>query len=93
MYCRVEESHSVFHKLSLQYTRWFSVLAGSEDIASGNEKLILGMIWLLIRHYQIGSQSKLPAKQMMHHWIRAVLHPHVEINNFNTDWNDGVALQ
>ena len=66
---------------------------GAEDIAAGNLKLILGMIWLLIRHYQIGSQTKTPPKKLMLAWINAVLHPHMTITNFSTDWNDGKALQ
>ncbi len=59
----------------------------------GNTKLILGMIWLLIRRYQIGSQTKVPPKKLMLAWINAVLHPHCAVSNFCTDWNDGRALQ
>ncbi|KAI0234474.1 Filamin-C [Lamellibrachia satsuma] len=66
---------------------------GAEDISGGNLKLILGMIWILIRHFQIGSQSKLPPKMMMLSWIKAVLHPHMDVGNFSRDWNDGVALR
>ena len=69
------------------------ILIGAEDIRSGNIKLILGLIWTLIRRYQIGSQSKLPPKAMMLSWCNAILHPHVSVKNFSTDWNDGVALQ
>ena len=68
-------------------------MLGAEDVAGGNLKLILGMIWLLIRRYQIGAQSKLPPKKMMLYWINAVLSPHLKVNNFNVDWTDGVALQ
>ncbi|KAK2190476.1 hypothetical protein NP493_78g00027 [Ridgeia piscesae] len=50
------------------------------------------MIWILIRHFQIGSQSKLPPKTLMLSWIKAVLHPHMDVSNFSRDWNDGVAL-
>ena len=51
------------------------------------------MIWTLIRKYQIGSQSKIPPKKLMLAWINAVLHPHLEISNFSSDWNDGRVLQ
>ena len=67
-------------------------MAGPEDISGGNLKLILGMMWTLIRRYQIGSQSKLPPKKMMLFWVNAVLHPHKICTNFTTDWNDGLAL-
>ena len=67
--------------------------AGAEDIAGGNLKLILGLMWILIRKYQIGSESRLPPKKLMLSWVNAVLHPHFEVGNFSTDWNDGIALQ
>ncbi|ELT88714.1 hypothetical protein CAPTEDRAFT_118724 [Capitella teleta] len=65
---------------------------GAEDIAGGNTKLILGMIWTLIRRYQIGSQSRLPPKKLMLSWANAVLYPHRHLTNFGSDWTDGVAL-
>lgn len=66
---------------------------GPSDIANGNVKLNLGLLWSLIRHYQIGSQSKLPPKKLMLSWVNAVIHPHRRITNFGADWNDGIALQ
>ena len=68
-------------------------ILGVEDIAAGNLKLILGMIWLLIRRYQIGAHHKLLHKKITLAWINAVLYPHLTVNNFNTDWTDGIALQ
>jgi len=65
---------------------------GAEDIAGSNLKLILGMLWILIRKYQIGSGSRLPPKKMMLEWVNAILHPHYEVANFSTDWNNGIAL-
>ena len=67
-----------------------SITAGNNDIVEGNLKLILGLIWTLILHYQIG-KSKLPPKRLMLAWLQAVL-PELNIRNFTTDWNNGVAL-
>ncbi|XP_047474159.1 filamin-C-like [Penaeus chinensis] len=63
---------------------------GNVDIVNGNLKLILGLIWSLIMHYQIG-QSKFPPKKLMLTWLRAVL-PDCRIQNFTSDWNSGVYL-
>ena len=58
---------------------------------NGNTKLILGMLWRMILRYQIG-KSKVPPKKLMLAWINAVV-PDLDIRNFNSDWNDGIALQ
>ena len=84
---------SLSHLCQINTAYLFPMRTGAEDIAGGNNKLILGMIWTLIRHYQIGSQTKIPPKKLMLAWINAVLHPYEEISNFSSDWNDGVALQ
>ncbi|XP_052216529.1 filamin-B-like isoform X2 [Dreissena polymorpha] len=63
---------------------------GPEDIVNGNLKLILGLIWHLILRYQIG-KSKFPTKKLMLAWLQAVI-PEYKINNFTSDWNDGIAL-
>ncbi|XP_068231445.1 filamin-A isoform X3 [Palaemon carinicauda] len=63
---------------------------GNVDIVNGNLKLILGLIWSLIMHYQIG-QSKFPPKKLMLAWLKAVL-PDCRVHNFTSDWNSGVYL-
>jgi len=63
---------------------------GNVDIVNGNLKLILGLIWSLIVHYQIG-RSKFPPKKLMLAWLKAVL-PETGVNNFTTDWNSGIRL-
>jgi hypothetical protein len=89
---RMSVVSSLLH--TLQSLTWvFYANTGPEDISGGNLKLILGLVWTLIRRYQIGSQSKLPPKKMMLFWVNAVLHPHLVCTNFSTDWNDGLALQ
>ncbi|KAI5715644.1 hypothetical protein M8J77_019933 [Diaphorina citri] len=64
--------------------------AGNVDIVNGNLKLILGLIWSLIVHYQIG-RSKFPPKKLMLGWLKAAV-PDCKVNNFTTDWNSGIAL-
>ena len=66
---------------SLVYTHTHThTHTGSGDIVSGNLKLILGLIWTLILHYQIsmgfgieddgGKKSGLTAKQALLDWLR-----------------------
>ena len=44
-------------------------LAGNTDIHNGNLKLILGLIWSLIAHYQLGA-SNFPPKKLMLAWLK-----------------------
>ena len=49
-------------------------LEGPEDIYGGNLKLILGLIWTLIKEYQIKSSGKgLSTKKAMLAWINTVI--------------------
>lgn len=55
-------------------------------------KLILGLIWTLIRTYQMKSSGKgVSTKSALLEWIRIQI-PELNIKNFTTDWNDGIAL-
>ena len=67
------------------------IVAGAEDIVNGHLKLIMGMLWRMILRYQIG-KSKVPPKKLMLAWIHAVM-PDLDIRNFSSHWNDGIALQ
>ena len=65
---------------------------GPGDIFDGNTKLVLGLLWTLIRHYQIRSTGKaLSTKQAMLTWINTLV-PDQKITNFQTNWCDGRAL-
>ncbi|XP_078614623.1 filamin-A-like isoform X5 [Branchiostoma floridae x Branchiostoma japonicum] len=73
-----------------------TVNIGNEDVLEGNEKLMLGLIWTLIQHYQISRGSgqrgaKYSPKKHMLLWLQTVL-PECRITNLSTDWNDGIAL-
>ena len=63
---------------------------GNTDIHNGNLKLILGLTWSLIAHYQLGAPN-FPPKKLMLAWLKAVL-PDCKIKNFTTDWNNGIYL-
>lgn len=78
----------------------FPDCTGNEDIVDGNLKLILGLVWTLILHYQInmgfqddteGGGAKQSPKQALLAWIREKL-PEKGIRNFTTDWNSGVNV-
>ncbi|XP_063430705.1 filamin-C-like isoform X3 [Mytilus trossulus] len=62
----------------------------SSDIADGNLKLILALIWQLILRYQIGN-GNIQNKSWLLAWIQAVI-PQCKVMNLTTDWNDGLAL-
>ena len=50
---------------------WLLMLfpSGNTDIQNGNMKLILGLIWSLIAHYQLGA-SNFPPKKLMLAWLK-----------------------
>ncbi|XP_066266982.1 filamin-A-like isoform X4 [Branchiostoma lanceolatum] len=73
-----------------------TVNIGNEDVMEGNEKLMLGLIWTLIQHYQLSrgsgqKGSKFSPKKHMLLWLQTVL-LECRISNLSTDWNDGIAL-
>ena len=69
-----------------------NILIGPEDIFGGNLKLILGLIWTLIRQYQIRSSGKdVSTKAALLAWANTQI-PEYNIKNFTTDWNSGMAL-
>ena len=45
------------------------MFSGNTDIQNGNVKLILGLIWSLIAHYQLGA-SNFPPKKLMLAWLK-----------------------
>ena len=52
---------------------WLHFLTpGNTDIQNGNVKLILGLIWSLIAHYQLGA-SNFPPKKLMLAWLKVIL--------------------
>ncbi|KAJ5074874.1 fibronectin type iii domain-containing 3ba-related [Anaeramoeba ignava] len=72
------------------------VNVGGEDLIKENLKIILGLIWILIRRYQIsqGDDSETNSTQkMMLEWILSRINDFgVQIRNLTDDLNDGIAL-
>eukprot|EP00730_Choanoeca_flexa_P015679 TRINITY_DN7253_c0_g1_i1.p1 TRINITY_DN7253_c0_g1~~TRINITY_DN7253_c0_g1_i1.p1 ORF type:complete len:447 (+),score=121.85 TRINITY_DN7253_c0_g1_i1:81-1343(+) len=73
---------------------------GSSDIEAGNEKLILGLLWTIIYHYQIaptlatassGHGKKGGFREQLLQWVNTQI-PEYGIKNFNKDWLDGRAM-
>lgn len=54
-------------------------------------KLILGLVWRLILHYQISSSGSASGKQLLLLWLKNAI-PDMDIRNVTTDWNNGMAL-
>ena len=59
------EKHLIIEK----YFYFLKPFSGNTDIQNGNVKLILGLIWSLIAHYQLGA-SNFPPKKLMLAWLK-----------------------
>ena len=68
------------------------LILGPSDIIDGNVKLSLGLIWTLIRHYQIRSSGKgLSTKEALLTWVNTLI-PERKVTNFTSDWSNGISL-
>lgn len=69
---------------------------GAEDIVDGNRKIILGLIWTLILRFTISdiNQEGMTAKEGLLLWCqrKTACYDDVEIRNFSSSWNDGLAF-
>lgn len=73
---------------------------GAYDFAEGNLRIILGLVWTLILHYQIQEGQKEKSfkdyKDELLVWVRSLIGPDtaygLNITNFKSDWEDGKAL-
>jgi hypothetical protein len=69
---------------------------GAEDIADGNTKLILGLIWTLILRFTISeiSQEGLTAKEGLLLWCqrKTANYDDVNVRDFTFSWTDGLAF-
>ncbi|VDN01780.1 unnamed protein product [Thelazia callipaeda] len=76
----------------------------SSAIADRNLKLILGLVWSLILHYSISKEVsdnqldeeivdiQMPAREKLLNWINSKLPAGIVVNNFTSDWNNGILL-
>ena len=69
---------------------------GAEDVVDGNRKIILGLIWTLILRFTISdiNEAGLTAKEGLLLWCqrKTACFEEVDIQNFSSSWNDGLAL-
>ena len=69
---------------------------GAEDVVDGNRKIILGLIWTLILRFTINdiNEEGMTAKEGLLLWCqrKTACYEEVEVRDFSTSWNDGLAL-
>ncbi|XP_075056397.1 dystrophin isoform X4 [Mixophyes fleayi] len=75
---------------------------GSSDIVDGNHKLILGLIWSIILHWQVKDVMKgimadlqqTNSEKILLSWVRQSTcnYPQVNVINFTSSWSDGLAF-
>uniref|UniRef100_A0A915MDZ1 Calponin-homology (CH) domain-containing protein n=1 Tax=Meloidogyne javanica TaxID=6303 RepID=A0A915MDZ1_MELJA len=90
------------------FTKWCNTYLsrleniGAEDIADGNEHLILGLIWTIILRFTIEnieieakeSGERKHAKEALLLWCqrKTAGYPNVRIDNFSSSWRSGLAF-
>ncbi|XP_042319568.1 plectin isoform X4 [Sceloporus undulatus] len=100
-----EKGRMRFHKLQnvqialdyLKHRQVKLVNIRNDDIADGNPKLTLGLIWTIILHFQIsdiqvsGQSEDMTAKEKLLLWSQRMVEGYqgMRCDNFTTSWRDG----
>ncbi|KAK5617996.1 hypothetical protein CRENBAI_023629 [Crenichthys baileyi] len=100
-----EKGRMRFHKLQnvqialdfLKHRQVKLVNIRNDDIADGNPKLTLGLIWTIILHFQIsdiqvnGQSEDMTAKEKLLLWSQRLTEGYqgIRCDNFTTSWRDG----
>uniref|UniRef100_A0A665SYI1 Plectin-like n=1 Tax=Echeneis naucrates TaxID=173247 RepID=A0A665SYI1_ECHNA len=100
-----EKGRMRFHKLQnvqialdfLKHRQVKLVNIRNDDIADGNPKLTLGLIWTIILHFQIsdiqvnGQSEDMTAKEKLLLWSQSMTNGYqgIRCDNFTTSWRDG----
>ncbi|XP_030854700.1 spectrin beta chain, non-erythrocytic 5 [Strongylocentrotus purpuratus] len=97
---KMENINKALKFLSSKKVRLESI--GAEDIADGNTRLILGLIWTVILRFQIqdiqveddGSTETKSAKEALLLWCqrKTAGYPGVDVRNFTSSWRSGLAF-
>ncbi|XP_054864358.1 dystrophin isoform X3 [Amphiprion ocellaris] len=102
-FTRVHSLNNVNRALQiLQKNNVELVNIGASDIVDGNHKLILGLIWSIILHWQVKDVMKdvmaglqqTNSEKILLSWVRQNTrqYPQVNVVNFSSSWNDGLAF-
>uniref|UniRef100_A0A7N6BWN2 Dystrophin n=1 Tax=Anabas testudineus TaxID=64144 RepID=A0A7N6BWN2_ANATE len=102
-FSRVHSLNNVNRALQiLQKNNVELVNIGAADIVDGNHKLILGLIWSIILHWQVKDVMKdvmadlqqTNSEKILLSWVRQNTrqYPQVNVVNFSSSWNDGLAF-
>ncbi|XP_062236415.1 dystrophin isoform X4 [Platichthys flesus] len=102
-FTRVHSLNNVNRALQiLQKNNVELVNIGATDIVDGNHKLILGLIWSIILHWQVKDVMKdvmaglqqTNSEKILLSWVRQNTrqYPQVNVVNFSSSWNDGLAF-
>ncbi|XP_040028637.2 dystrophin isoform X7 [Gasterosteus aculeatus] len=102
-FTRVHSLNNVNRALQiLQKNNVELVNIGATDIVDGNHKLILGLIWSIILHWQVKDVMKdvmaglqqTNTEKILLSWVRENTrqYPQVNVVNFSSSWNDGLAF-
>ncbi|KAF7214683.1 dystrophin-like [Nothobranchius furzeri] len=102
-FTRVHSLNNVNRALQiLQKNNVDLVNIGAADIVDGNHKLILGLIWSIILHWQVKDVMKdvmaglqqTNSEKILLSWVRQNTrrYPEVNVVNFSGSWNDGLAF-
>lgn len=69
---------------------------GAPDIEGGNEKLVLGLVWIIILRFAIadGSNGDTGARSALLHWCRNRTRGYadVDVKDFSASWQNGLAF-
>lgn len=76
----------------------------SDDIVNGSPKLILGLVWSIILHWQVkpameantaaSSGAQMSFEKKLLNWCKACTkgYSRVNVTDFTTSWSDGYAF-
>ncbi|KAF1330408.1 Alpha-actinin-1, partial [Globisporangium splendens] len=69
---------------------------GSSDILDGNNKLVLGLMWTIIKSFTVAEidVEGVSGKDGLLLWVNRSLvdYPTVDVRNFSSSWSDGMAF-